>query len=60
MNKSTNKQFLKRYEYYKKIFYEKMEERLAKKQRNNNCNNSNLDIEENMLMHIENEHNKTH
>lgn len=61
VNKSTNKQFLKRYEYYKKIFYEKMEERLVKKQRNNNnCNNSNLEIEENMLMHIENEHNKTH
>ena len=38
-----------------------MEERLAKKQRNDNCNNSNLDIEDNMLLrHNENEHNKTH
>ena len=61
VNKSSNKQFLKRYEYYKKIFYEKMEERLAKKQRNDNCNNSNLEIEDNMLLrHNENEHNKTH
>lgn len=60
VNKSTNKNFLKRYEYYKKIFYEKMEERLARKQRGNNCNNSNVDMKENMMMNIENEHNKTH
>jgi hypothetical protein len=60
VNKATNKKFLKRYEYYKKIFYEKMEERLARKQRTNNCNNSNVEIEENMMMNIENEHNKTH
>jgi len=60
VNKSTNKKFLKRYEYYKKIFYEKMEERLARKQRANNCNNSNVDAEENVIMHYENEHNKTH
>ena len=60
VNKSTNKKFLKRYEYYKKIFYEKMEERLARKQRVNNCNNSNVDIEENMLMNMQNELNKTH
>jgi len=60
VNKSTNKKFLKRYEYYKKIFYEKMEERLARKQRNNNGNNSNVDVEENMIMNVDNEHNKTH
>ena len=60
MNKSTNKKFLKRYEYYKKIFYEKMEERLSRKQRRNNINNSNVDIEDNMVMNLETEHNKTH
>lgn len=60
VNKSTNKKFLKRYEYYKKIFYEKMEERLSRKQRRNNVNNSNIDIEDNMVMNLETEHNKTH
>jgi len=28
VNKSNNKRFLKRYEHYKKVFYEKMEERV--------------------------------
>ena len=60
VNKSNNKQFIKRYEYYKKIFYEKMEERLIKKQKSDNFNNSVLEIEDNMLTQIENEHNKTH
>ncbi len=60
VNKSTNKKFLKRYEYYKKIFYEKMEERLARKQRLNNCNNSNVDVEEKVIGHYENDNNKTH
>jgi len=59
VNKAANKKFLKRYEYYKKIFYEKMEERLARKQRANNVNNSNIEMEENVIMNIENEHNKT-
>ena len=33
VNKCNNKQFLKRYEHYKKIFYEKMEERFTRKQK---------------------------
>lgn len=62
VNKSSNKKFLKRYEYYKKIFYEKMEERLARKQqRQNICNNSNLENDDNnMIVNLDNEHNKTH
>ncbi len=34
VNKCNNKKFLKRYEHYKKVFYEKMEERFMKNQRN--------------------------
>jgi hypothetical protein len=33
VNKCNNKQFLKRYEHYKKIFYEKMEERFMRHQK---------------------------
>ncbi len=33
VNKCNNKKFLKRYEYYKKIFYEKMEERFMRNQK---------------------------
>jgi hypothetical protein len=32
VNKCNNKGFLKRYEYYKKVFYDKMEEFISKKQ----------------------------
>ncbi len=31
VNKCNNKGFLKRYDYYKKVFYDKMEEYLSKK-----------------------------
>ena len=34
VNKSTNKRFINRYEHYKKIFFEKMDERFKK------CNNN--------------------
>ena len=34
VNKCNNKSFLKRYEYYKKVFYDKMEEFLSKKHSN--------------------------
>jgi hypothetical protein len=33
VNKCNNKQFLKRYEHYKKVFYEKMEERFMRQQK---------------------------
>jgi hypothetical protein len=34
VNKCKNSKFLKRYEHYKKFFYDKLEERFARKQRN--------------------------
>ena len=33
VNKCKNKKFLKRYDYYKKFFYEKLEERFARRQK---------------------------
>lgn len=33
VNKCNNKKFIKRYEHYKKFFYEKMEERFNKNQK---------------------------
>lgn len=51
VNRSENKKFLKRYEYYKKVFYEKMEERLLNKQikkekiNNNNVSTNNFNID---------------
>ncbi len=50
INKSENKRILKRYEYYKKVFYEKMEERVNKKAKLNysdvkeDINNFRLDL----------------
>lgn len=47
VNKCNNKRFLKRYEHYKKVFYEKMEERFAKiqkKKEERNQNNPEIEV----------------
>jgi 23S rRNA pseudoU1915 N3-methylase RlmH len=51
VNKCSNKRFMKRYEHYKKVFYEKMEERYAKivKQKENQNNNSEIKKEPNKV-----------
>ena len=50
VNKSTNKRFINRYEHYKKIFFEKMDERFKKmqqqKEMENEGNNNNINQEE--------------
>ena len=50
VNKSTNKRFINRYEHYKKIFFEKMDERFKKIQQQReaeNEGNHNYNQEEN-------------
>ena len=39
VNKSTNKRFINRYEHYKKIFFEKMDERFKKMQQQRELEN---------------------
>ena len=50
VNKSTNKRFINRYEHYKKIFFEKIDERFKKmkqqKEMENEGNNNNINQEE--------------
>ena len=49
VNKSTNKRFINRYEHYKKIFFEKMDERFKKMQQQReaeNEGNNNINQEE--------------
>ena len=46
VNKSTNKRFINRYEHYKKIFFEKMDERFKKMQQQRELENEETDQQE--------------
>jgi hypothetical protein len=46
VNKCNNKKFLKRYEHFKKVFYEKMEERFNKKQNNREVEDEQIIVNE--------------
>ena len=46
VNKSTNKRFINRYEHYKKIFFEKMDERFKKIQQQREAENEEIEQQE--------------